>query len=171
MILHYYVDVSGKESTPGERAITAAGYIASESRWKQLETVWAATLKEAGTDYFHATEFFSCSGPFRGLRNDRARHQHLATLFALAAYELLPYGFSSSLDLNHFAPIFAKACPRASFRISAIPRYTSINSMLVTGMVARTPPGARTPFTVTTGVAPDVHRVNVIASAPCSPLP
>lgn len=109
MITRYYVDVSGKESNRGERAITAAGYIASPEQWDQFEEVWTHVLAEAKADYFHATEFFACSGPFRWLKNDPAEHWRLTALFALAPYMVLPGGYSSSLDLDHFNPILTRA--------------------------------------------------------------
>ena len=142
VILHYCVDVSGKESTRGERAITAAGYIASEARWAQLERIWAATLKEARAEYFHATEFFSYSGPFRWLRDNPAEHHRLATLFALASYTVLPYGFSSSLDLNHFNPIFSRACRRLKTPHDRIPAAMVVVAEVCAQVAQRAlPPG------------------------------
>jgi hypothetical protein len=121
VILRYYVDVSGKESTPGERAVTAAGYIANESQWERFEHVWDLTLKEAKADYFHATEFFAFSGPFQWLRDNPEEHRRLAAMFALATYSLVPYGFSSSLDLEHFDPVFIKACRKLKTPHDRIP--------------------------------------------------
>ncbi len=110
VILRYYVDVSGKETTRDERAVTAAGYVASQARWQQFEQLWDATLKLGAFPYFHATEFFACAGPFERLRADPVEHKNLASLFALAAHTAIPYGFSSSLDLDHFDPVFRAAC-------------------------------------------------------------
>lgn len=110
MIFRYYVDVSGKESTRGNRVITAAGYLGSEAQWQLLEHHWSATLRLADLPYFHATEFFAGAGPFAELKRDPAKHKRAATLFALVAYTDLPRGFSSSLDLQHFNPLFTAAC-------------------------------------------------------------
>jgi hypothetical protein len=78
-------------------------------------------LTEAKADYFHATEFFSFAGPFKWLKENPDEHRRLAAMFALTSYTALPYGFSSSLDLKHFDPIFTRACRKVQTPHNRIP--------------------------------------------------
>jgi len=121
VIFRYYVDVSGKETTRGNRVITAAGYLGSEAQWQLFERHWRATLRLANLPYFHATDFFAGAGPFSHLGKGSANHKQIAALLALIAYTDLPRGFSSSLDLKHFRPLFTAACQRLRTPHSRIP--------------------------------------------------
>ena len=95
-----FLDVSGKEHQ--HRAVTAAGYVASDPQWEEFERAWRAVLADAGAPVFHATEFFSGNRAFAHLDTRTASHAALAARFARACYEHLPNGFAYTIDAPAF---------------------------------------------------------------------
>jgi hypothetical protein len=94
------LDVSGKEHQ--HRAVTAAGYIASDAQWASFERAWRAILADAGAAEFHATDFFSGQRAFAHLDPRSAAHRTLAARFARACYDQLPNGFAYTIDVPAF---------------------------------------------------------------------
>lgn len=62
-MLRVYLDDS--QDHPNPSLSLAAGYIAHEGMWDdEFGVAWNSALKDAGVEYFHATEFFSGNGVF-----------------------------------------------------------------------------------------------------------
>jgi len=98
-MVRFYIDVSGKDVS---RVIAAAGYLSREEQWARFEKAWGATLRDADARHFHATDFWSGRGEFRGWELSGARPITFSKRFTHCAAKHCEYGFAFGVDLEHF---------------------------------------------------------------------
>jgi hypothetical protein len=109
-VVYLYGDISGKKR---DRAMVAAGYLATEQRWADADREWGEILKWARVDEFHATDFYACRGEFDGWKQNGARHIEAAKRFTSIAprHELM--GFAHGVDVATYQRAVAPELARA----------------------------------------------------------
>lgn len=82
-ILHTaYFDASGKKDS--HPSVTVAGSVASARKWERFEVAWNAVLKKHHVKEFHATDFASSEGEYKGWKGDKPkRSQFLSSLIEI----------------------------------------------------------------------------------------
>ena len=71
MLYSAYFDASGKKET--HASITVAGAVAPLKKWARFERDWKIILDEYGVGEFHATDFASSLGEYRGWKGEKAK--------------------------------------------------------------------------------------------------
>jgi hypothetical protein len=71
MISAAYFDASGKQE--GYPFVTVAGAASPIKKWGRFEKQWFQALKKEGVSEFHATDFASNQGEYKGWKGDRQR--------------------------------------------------------------------------------------------------
>ena len=114
MLHQLYGDLSGAAT------LTAGFYLGRESEWLDAIDGWIATLKDAGVNTFHATEFFSARGAFDDDRWRRLgpdgrmipggpEHDNFAARFSSMPRKAGLIGFAFSLDVPAFKALVVPA--------------------------------------------------------------
>lgn len=65
LMLTFYGDTSGQEGDE-RRLVVTGGYLGHEKQWERWESEWSRTLREFGVSTFHATDFNTSHGEFKG---------------------------------------------------------------------------------------------------------
>jgi hypothetical protein len=84
-VIYVYGDLSG---TAKDKVVCAAVYIGHEKAWAEVDRKWAAALRFAKVEYFHATDFFAYppQGEFKGWKRDSVRWRRTAEMFTTATW-------------------------------------------------------------------------------------
>jgi hypothetical protein len=77
-----YFDASGKKEHP---VLSVGGAVAPVHKWMRFEQDWSDVLKQEGVTEFHATDFASGGGEYRGWKDDKKRRSR----FSKALREIL----------------------------------------------------------------------------------
>ncbi len=92
----FYVDVSGADE---HTYLAAAGYLSSPDAWARFSRAWRAILRDAGgVHVFHATDFYSARGEFKGWDTTSDRHKSFAMRFTGAATAHTACGIAFGLN-------------------------------------------------------------------------
>lgn len=129
-MIYVHGDISGK---PEQRAMVAACWLGSESRWVLADRVWKKALDDAEVKYFHATEFFSCRGQFKGWVQNSPRQIEMAKRFAQVPRDYGLVGFGYAIDV----PAFKRYLQPVLLKTSAPHRPASPRSFCVHGCLSR----------------------------------
>lgn len=118
-MIYVYGDISGK---PHTRVLVAACYIGGAREWAAVDRRWAAALRDARVDHFHATDFFACQGAFKGWKRGSKRHRDAEKAFTLVARSHQLMGFSFGVESVAFPSVLkpALAKVRAPQRIRSL---------------------------------------------------
>lgn len=97
-----YLDESG--TTQGQEAVTVAGCVSSNKKWKRLETEWRAILSEYGVSVFHMAD---CAGKRREYSAangwDSQRRKAFLSELAECAAKHVQYAASITIPVRDFA--------------------------------------------------------------------
>jgi hypothetical protein len=104
--------------------ITAGCYLGREDQWASAEVAWNVTLRDAGVQTFHATDFFNARREFdhdkwrrevpgRGMVVGGELHECFAERFVSIPIDSGLIGFAYSLDVPAFVEILAPELARA----------------------------------------------------------
>ena len=127
-VIRCYLDASG--GNRGDVAVVAAGYVASEAQWSIFEKEWGLALAEAGVRRFHAIEFYSSEGEFKGWA--QKKQDKFAKRFTAIAEKQAGIGIGRGIDLAAFERLLAPALE--SIRTARTPyrRFTPLTFCVTT---------------------------------------
>ncbi|MGI9078763.1 MAG: hypothetical protein ACR2G6_15755 [Gemmatimonadaceae bacterium] len=98
-VMFLYGDASG---TRESRIYAVACYYGAEHRWAAADAAWAAALKWAKVDHFHATDFFACQDAFGGWKRGSIRHKTAERKFLSIASDAGLFGSVSGVETGGF---------------------------------------------------------------------
>lgn len=101
-MIKFYIDLSGKKGDP---LIVAGGYIAPEPLWRKFEKAWGKINRDAGVQFFHATDFYAGRDEFKGWDIKSEAHARYAKRYTRAAAEHTSYGFATGINVSSFEKV------------------------------------------------------------------
>ena len=80
-----------------------AGYIAHDGMWDEFNREWQANLNAAHVPEFHATDFYSGQGHFKGWKVNSGKHKKFRRRFTAIAEGLVSLGVAQGVELEAFS--------------------------------------------------------------------
>ena len=104
-MLTFYIDDSEHQGQLG----IMAGYIAHDGMWDEFNREWQATLNAAHVPEFHATDFYSGQGHFKGWKVNSGKHKKFRRRFTAIAEGLVSLGVAQGVELEAFSKLVASS--------------------------------------------------------------
>ncbi len=97
-----YFDAAGDSADPNIHVLSVAGWIAPQSKWRQLERAWSKVCEREGVSALHMKDFAHSTGEYSAWKGDEGRRQRFLSDLVKTVRRHTNRDFSQSAFLDGY---------------------------------------------------------------------